>query len=61
MLHPLADVGFQDAEGLLVPLDGHRQGTRQPLRGVVIQDDPLRDFDSAPGRAERLHIAPKVP
>gem|GEM_PF-834943 len=47
----LADVGFEDTEGLFVPLQCHGQCVPQTLGGVVIQDDPVGhlDFDFAGG------------
>lgn len=47
--HTLADVGFEHAEGLFVPLQSHGQGAPQTLCGEVVEDDPVSyaDFDLA--------------
>ena len=62
---PVADdallhVGFEDAEGLLVPLDRHVQRLQHPLGGEVVGDDPLLDFDRLGRHAERLGVEAEV-
>ena len=57
---PLLDVGFQHAEGRLVPLNGHLQGMQHPLGREEVGDDPLRNHDRLGGDAKRLRIQTEV-
>ena len=58
--NPLLDIGFQDAEGGLVALDGKLQGVQHPLRGIEVGDDSLRDDDRLCGYSDRLGVQPEV-
>ena len=55
-LDPFADVGLENAEDLLVPLDRRRQECGQTFGGEVIKNNALGDADF-PGSA--AHRVPK--
>jgi len=57
---PFLHVGFQHAEGLLVPLNRQLQSVQHPLGRKEIRDNPLRNGDRLRGNAKRLRIETKV-
>jgi len=59
-MDPALDVGFDDAEGGLVPLDGHHQGVQHPLRREEVGGDPLGDDNRRSRHVERLRVESEV-
>ena len=56
----LLHVGFEDAEGLFVPLDRHVERLQHSFGCVVVHHDPLLDVDRLGRNAERLRVEPEV-
>lgn len=54
------NIGFQNAERMLVPLHGHGQGAKEPLGGIVVHDDPLSKLDWLRGESGQLGVEPKI-
>ena len=57
---PALDVGFDNTEGGLVPLDGHHQGLQHPFRREKVGDDPLGDGNRHSRHTERLRVESEV-